>query len=88
MYHESFNDRYAFWTGQLNPEVGGQSQPILTELIDERLEFEKLRESARKARMADKGEMEPDADTVLFMQNVGGAQQRLGELTRKFSEEA
>ncbi len=65
----------------------GERQPLFTEQINEREQFLKLREVARRSAMVRDGEVPPDEETIRFDTNEDGAQQRLFELARQFNEE-
>ena len=87
MYFNELNKRYAGYLNVLFPEEKGQRQPLFTEQISDREQFLKLREVSRRSALVREGQLPPDEETVRFDANEGGAQQRLLQLARQFSEE-
>lgn len=87
MYHNELKKRYVGYLNVLFPEMKGQRQPLFTEQISEREQFLKLREVSRRSALVREGQLPPDEETIRFDANEAGAQQRLFELARQFSEE-
>ena len=69
------------------PEVDGSRQPIFTELLDDREEYLKLRETARAALLVGAGQLEANFETTAYLENRDGAQERLVALQRQFEEQ-
>ena len=88
-YEEALSERYLLYLNEIFfPEDKGKRQPLFTEQLNERQQFLMLRETARHVALIEKGEAEPTFQTKAFMANKDGAQERLTELARQFSEEA
>lgn len=84
LYIEQLAHRFRLHMGVFFPEVKGKRQPILTEQLDERREYELLRETGRHALLAQQGTMEATFQTAAFLANEDGAIERLEVLEAKF----
>lgn len=86
-YLAAFEARYRMYIAEVFfPEVDGARQPLFTNVIDERQQFLRLREVARRLEAVNAGMMQPDYETQAFAENRDGAQQRYIELEQKFRD--
>lgn len=88
-YETMIKGRYLLYLSEFFfPLDKGKRQPLFTEQLNERQQFLMLRETARHAALVEQSQMEATFQTEAFTANRDGAQERLAELARKFSEEA
>ena len=88
-YETALKERYLLYLSEVFfPLDKGKRQPLFTEQLNDRQQFLMLRETARHAALVEQGQMEPTFQTEAYAANRDGAQERLAELARQFSEEA
>lgn len=84
-YYEAMVLRYRFYLESVFfPKVDGKRQTLFTESLTEQEEYLRLQEAAQKAVMVAQGQMEPDNEVTMFMENRDGAHERYEQLKAKF----